>query len=238
MISQIGFTYQPVVFAKSKAYRSVSSACFRLKQYFPNYIVGDTSLEGKAHTLPDVKTVLDGTTQGGRKLSDNLDIRNLKNSLDLLISLVSSGHFSLDKTTFCNLHAKAACEEALVWGSFRTSGVSIAGTTFKPPEAARLGQIFDKGINYINALENPMERGVVFFLFGAMNQFFYDGNKRVSRLMMNGALISAGYDALMIPATMRPEFNRQMLHFYNTKSAHKIIEFLLKCHALNATNLA
>ena len=238
MISQIGFTYQPAAFTRTKAYRSVSSACFRLKQYFPGYIVDETALEGKVHTLPDVKTVLDGTTQGGGKLSDNLDIRNLKNSLDLLISLVSSGRFNLNKATFCNLHAKAACEEALVWGSFRTSGVSITGTAFKPPEAAKLVQVFDTGINYINALENPMERGVVFFLFGSMNQFFFDANKRVSRLMMNGALISAGYDALMIPASMRQEFNRQMLHFYNTRSAHQIIEFLIKCHALNAANLA
>lgn len=238
MKSQIGFDYQPGLFSKAKATRNMPGACFRLKQYFPNYIFSDASMEGSAHTLPDVRTVLDGVTQGGRKVSDDLDIHNLKNSLEHLVSLVSSNKFKIDKKVFCDLHTKAAQEEALVWGAFRTGGVSIAGTSYKPPAATQLNKIFDDGVEYINNIKNPMEKGVVFFLFGALNQFFYDANKRVSRLVMNGVLMSGGYDALMIPASYKQEFNREMINFYNTKSANQIIAFLLKCHSLNTANLS
>ena len=44
----------------------------------------------------------------------------------------------------------------------------------------------------------------VAFLFGSLHQFFWDGNKRTARLMMNGILLSEGYDAISIPAASPP----------------------------------
>ncbi len=199
MFEQIGFRYSDIDFSSARSKRTPDGACFRLKQYFPNYIFSDVSMDGMAATLPDIKTILDGVTLGGSRVSDEIEVRNLKDSLDELISLVKSSRFKLDKDTFCNLHNIAAQEEALVWGQFRNGGVSIAGTSFKPPAAESLPVKFITGIEYINNIKNPVERAIVFFLFGALNQFFFDANKRVSRLMMNGELMSHGYDAIVIP---------------------------------------
>ena len=46
-------------------------------------------------------------------------------------------------------------------------------------------------------------------------QFFYDGNKRTSMLMMNGILIQAGFPILNIKVKDSLEFNNVMLKFYD-----------------------
>ena len=85
--------------------------------------------------------------------------------------------------------------------------------------------------------KNPLEKSIVLFLFSAFNQFFFDANKRVARLMMNGILMSNGFDAIMIPAKDKNEFNLEMLKFYNTNNADSIMRFMLKCYNLNSANL-
>ncbi len=119
MIEKIGFKYGNVEFAIAKKIRTPEGACFRLRQYFPNYIFSDVSMDGVAATLPDIKTILDGVTLGGSKVSEDIEVRNLKDSLDELINLVKLSKFKLNKEIFCKMHSIAAQEEALVWGEFR-----------------------------------------------------------------------------------------------------------------------
>jgi Fic family protein len=45
-------------------------------------------------------------------------------------------------------------------------------------------------------------------------QFFYDGNKRTGRLMMNGVLLTNGLPVINLPASKQLEFNQLMLDFY------------------------
>jgi len=127
------------------------------------------------------------------------------------------------------LHNLVAFEEALEWGVFRSGEVSIAGTLYKPPFANELDEIFSQGIEYLNTIANPLERAIAMFLFGSLNQFFYDGNKRTSRLMMNGILLSNGFDAINVPAKKKLEFNQSMIVFYDTQLADKIMDFMVNC---------
>ncbi len=76
-------------------------------------------------------------------------------------------------------------------------------------------------------MRDPLLRGIHFFLFGALNQFFWDGNKRTSRLMMNGILMSAGIDAISIPARDKLAFNPAMIRFYDGKDAAEMVAFML-----------
>lgn len=73
-------------------------------------------------------------------------------------------------------------------------------------------------------------RAPFFFLFGALHQFFFDGNKRTSRFMMNGVLMSYGIDAISGPAAKIHEFNEKMVEFYLSKDATKMMTFLAGCH--------
>lgn len=67
------------------------------------------------------------------------------------------------------------------------------------------------------------------YLFGALNQFFYDGNKRTSRLMMNGILLGAGEDAISVPGGSRLEFNQAMIRFYDSQDGTEMMRFMASC---------
>jgi Fic family protein len=229
MKEDLGFEYRNN-FNINLSKSSTSRVCFRFKSRFPAYIWNDSVSEGKAYTYPQVKTVLEGITQGGSRINDEQDILNQKKSLEKLIDMVNQGAFKLDKDSFCNLHEVAAKEEALSWGVFRTGKVGIAGTEHSPPLPDQLNKIFERGIVYIKNLTNPIEQALVFFMFGAYHQFFFDANKRTSRLIMNGILLSAGYDALVIPAKQKFRYNEVMLALYDTQNATAAIDFLLECY--------
>jgi prophage maintenance system killer protein len=84
-------------------------------------------------------------------------------------------------------------------------------------------------------VSNPFERATAFFLFGSLRQFFFDGNKRTSRFMMNGLLMTEGIDAISIPAVRATQFNSRMVDFYTTRDATEMMAFVLDCHPEIAT---
>lgn len=191
-----------------------------------DFIYNTSALEGNAMTYPEVSTLLDGITVGGHKLSDEQQILNQNRSLNLLFSMIEEGKFALDKNTLLQLHKNVAFEEALSWGEFRSSGVHIGGTDYLPPKADNLDAIFSDGIKEIKKISNPIIQAITYFLFGAKSQFFYDGNKRVSRLMMNGILLHYGYPILNIKAKDKLKFNQIMIEFYNKESIENSIRYL------------
>ena len=187
---------------------STERVVFRFHRMLPEYVWNAGALEGNPFTFPEVKTLLEGVTVGGRKLSDQEQILNLAESAKNLVGIVKNQEFKLDKSTFCSLHRLVARNEALEWGHFRGEG---SETQFTPDGA--LG-----------------ERATAFFLFGSLQQFFFDGNKRTSRFMMNGVLMTAGIDAVSIPAIRAAEFNSRMVDFYVSRNATEMMSFVLDCH--------
>jgi len=210
----------------------------------PEYVWDAGVLEGNPFTFPEVKTLLEGVTVGGRKLSDQEQILNLAESSKYLVDLVKNREFKLDKSTFCSVHALVARNEALEWGHFRGEGPETQFTPdvalgergrFTPltteSGAVRLNEVFASGIRSLEQdVSNPFERATAFFLFGSLQQFFFDGNKRTSRFMMNGVLMTEGVDAVSIPAVRAAEFNSRMVDFYTSRDASEMMAFVLDCH--------
>ncbi len=202
-----------------------------------DFIYNTSALEGNIMTYPEVATLLDGVTVGGHKLSDEQQILNQNRSLNLLFSMLKEKSFELNKETLLKLHKKVAFEEALSWGEFRSGGVHIGGTEFLPPKADDLDTHFNNGINKIKKISNPIVQAITYFLFGAKSQFFYDGNKRVSRLMMNGILLCNGYPILNIKVKDKLEFNKMMIDFYDNDNIQKSIKYLSSYYVKQNRNL-
>ncbi|MDQ7083561.1 MAG: Fic family protein [Sulfurovum sp.] len=192
-----------------------------------DFVYNTSALEGNAMTYPEVQTLLEGTTVGGHTLSDEQQILNQNTSVEYVFTLIEKDLFTLDRDTFMRLHSLVAKEEALTWGVFRESAVNIGGTEYQVPHADTLETLFDTGIREIKKINHPILRAITMFLFGAKCQFFYDGNKRTSRLMMNAILIEAGYPILNIKAKDRLGFNRMMLTFYDGDDIDTSIEYLI-----------
>ncbi|MFT5872983.1 MAG: Fic family protein [Clostridium sp.] len=185
------------------------------------------NLEGNPFTYPEVQTLLEGITIGGHKVSDEQQIYNIRNGWNYLFDTVIQNNVDLDINIFNKFNNIVAKDEALFSGAFRTGQVRIAGTDFIPPKAEELECIFKNELpKLIERCESKTDLAFEIFLWGALNQFFYDGNKRTSRLVSNMVLISKGQGIFNIKSKDRLQFNTLMVEFYNTREADNIFEFL------------
>jgi len=244
LFTTLGFRWARDAIPATLPRHTVERVCFRFHRMLPEFVWDASMLEGNPFTFPEVKTLLDGVTVGGRKVSDQEQVLNLAESSRHLLGLVRRGAFHLDKPTFCALQGIVARKEALEWGHFRGEGdetsytldVSLGAHGRYTPlptlaGAPELNRVFQAGVEALQTqVPGPVEQALGFFLFGALQQFFFDGNKRSARFMMNGLLMSAGIDAISIPAARAQEFNEKMVQFYLTREASGMMAFLLGCH--------
>ena len=247
LFARLGFGWDRTVVPQGRRF-TLERAVFRYKHMLSQFVYDASYLEGNPFTYPEVKTLMDGVTVGGHRLSDQQQVLNLADAARELFELVRQNRFVLDKKTFDHLHALVAREEALEWGNFRGEGAETHLTPhvllgrddpYQPlptrPGAPELNRVFREGCTSLeNLVGDPLERGMAFFLFGALQQFYFDGNKRTSRFMMNGILMSNGMDAISIPAREAQAFNEMMVRFYQTRNATEMMAFLVSCQPGNA----
>ncbi|MBF0255835.1 MAG: Fic family protein [Gammaproteobacteria bacterium] len=187
------------------------------------------NLEGIPFTLPEIQTLLDGVSVGGHRLSDQQVALNQAAAWRFLFASLKADQFSLEPAFACQLHALAAKEEALSWGSFRQGSVTIAGSAYLPPPADQLERLYQQLIDELAGIDDIYDRAIKLFLQMARIQFFYDVNKRMGRFMMNGILLSAGYPAINLPARRQLEFNQLMLDFYASNNEAPMNRFMRDC---------
>jgi len=242
--SALGFNWNRLENLEAVSTHSIERVTFRFHQMLSVFVWDASVLEGNPFTYPEVKTLLDGVSVGGRKISDQEQVLNLAESSKHLLALVKTSKFKLDKATFTELHSLVARNEALEWGHFRGEGKEISYTPdvalgeqgrYTPlptlTGAPDLNRVFLQGVEELNnQVAHPFEKALAFFLFGALQQFFFDGNKRTSRFMMNGILMSAGIDAISVPAAKVQEFNEKMVRFYLDKDATEMMAFMVGCY--------
>lgn len=218
-------TERPMVTDRKKA-------LFLARKMLPEYVFDASKLEGNPITFPEVQTLIDGITVGGRKISDVQQVLNIRDAWQYVFTLVQSGEFSIDFVLMKNIadsvNARIAREEALEWGKFRTGNVGIAGTsTYKAPPCDELNSIWNHELHgFVFQGKTPVEIAIRLFLWMALNQFYWDGNKRTARLMASAYLLSQGIGVFNIHAKDIQEFNAKMVTFYDTKNGDVIAEFL------------
>lgn len=195
------------------------------------FVYDTGNLENNPFTFPEVQTLLDGITVDGHKLSDQNQILCIKASWDYMINLSTKEEININKYTICSIHNIVAKDGALIVGDFRNENIGMAGTTqHKGIESSQLNDVFENDIKIINSINNPLEKAIILNLWLSYCQFFYDGNKRTSRLSSNLILLGNDIGVLSISARDKQEYNTLMLEFYETLNADNIIKFLVeKC---------
>ena len=213
MTEALGYTWDQSAVPRDVPRFSVERAVWRFRHSLPEYVWDAAVLEGNPFTYPEVQTLLDGITAGGRKISDEQQVLNLAEAANELLRLVGTGGFRLVKEISDRLQYLIARDEALESGHFRgegkellTPGVGLgAHGRYMPPKTEAGGEnlcrIYARGLEFIHAdLSDAFEQAIAYFLFAALQQFYFDGNKRTARYMMNGHLMSHGIDAISVPA--------------------------------------
>jgi hypothetical protein len=158
-------------------------------------------IEGYPFTFVEVKTLTDGITVGGHRVSDQEHVLHLIAGSKRLQSLVKSGQFSLSDGVFQELAVVATGHP-----------IELQGTAFNAAIAAL-------------AECPPLERALAFFLFADS----LGAGAPTSLLMANGVLMAHDIDPISVPAAKAQEFAEEMGRFRQSKDGTEMMMFLVAC---------
>ena len=182
----------------------------QIKEYFRiGMAYSSNALEGNSLTETETKIVIeDGITIGGKPVRDHLEALGHSEAYDLLFRLAKSQEITeanvkeLHRLFYYRIDAKHA-------GKYRTRKVIITGTDFIPPAPERIPGMmksFSAGIPEAKAKYHPVEFAAIIHKDLVTIHPFIDGNGRAARLIMNLALLQAGYPPAIIPPILRRDY--------------------------------
>lgn len=181
-----------------------------LKEY---YRVGLTyssnALEGNSLTESETKIVIeDGLTVDGKPLNHVYEALGHADAYDFIYTLLKHRNITLDDILKIHdlFYQRINSEQA---GKIRTGQVFISGSRYKLPKPADLPEQLANFIDWVQKAEHllhPVEFAALVHLKFVFIHPFVDGNGRVARLLMNLALLRAGYPIAIIPPILRREY--------------------------------
>lgn len=182
----------------------------QLREYFRiGMTYSSNALEGNSLTETETKIVIeDGITIGGKPVKDHLEALGHSEAYDLLFRL--SKHQDITEANIKELHRlfyyRIDEDQA---GKYRKKKVIITGTSFIPPAPEQIPDLmksFVAGIPDDQSKHHPVEYAAMLHRKLVTVHPFIDGNGRAARLLMNLALLQAGYPVAIIPPVLRREY--------------------------------
>ena len=193
-----------------RAHRPLDS--YELKQLKEYYRIGLTyssnALEGNSLTESETKVVLeDGITIGGKPLKDHFEAIGHSDAFDLLYKLAESQEITendilgLHRLFYYRIDTDSA-------GKYRERNVIITGTDFTLPTPTEIPSAMQEFIGNLPSLRQlyPVEYAAMLHLNLVTIHPFIDGNGRTARLLMNLALLQAGFPVTIIPPLIRGDY--------------------------------
>lgn len=182
----------------------------QLKEYFRiGLTYASNALEGNSLTETETKIVIeDGITIGGKPVRDHLEALGHSEAYDLLFRLAK--HQDITEANIKELHKLFYYRiDASQAGKYRKKKVIITGTDFIPPAPDRIPDLmraFVAEIPETRAKHHPVEFASILHKELVTIHPFIDGNGRAARLLMNLALLQAGYPVAVIPPILRRDY--------------------------------
>lgn len=200
-----------VLKAKIDSHRPLDAHILKqIREYFRiGMAYSSNALEGNSLTETETKIVIeDGITIGGKPVRDHLEALGHSEAYDLLFRLAKGQDITeanvkeLHRLFYYRINAKQA-------GKYRERRVIITGTDFIPPAPERIPDLmrsFILGSSETRAKRHPVEFAAIIHKELVTIHPFIDGNGRAARLLMNLALLQAGYPVAIIPPILRREY--------------------------------
>jgi len=184
----------------------------QLQAYFRiGLTYSSNALEGNTLTISETKVLLeDGLTVGGKPLRDTYEAIGHAKAYDFMFTLLRKNEITeqdiltMHKLFYHEIDAKQA-------GKYRTRPVFITGSAHAVCPPADIQKEMTALVKWIKEeCKNlhPAQFAAELHLRFIFIHPFIDGNGRVARLLMNTALIQAGYTIAIIPPVLRAEYIR------------------------------
>ena len=218
--------------AKINALRPFSNEMnHQIKEYFRiGLTYSSNALEGNSLTISETKVVIeDGLTIAGKPLRDHYEATGHSDAFDHMYALATEK--TIAEEDIKKLHAlfyhRIKEEDA---GIYRKVQAIITGSQYPLPTPEALPGMMRKFIKDLPRLKkdnHPVEYAAKLYKEFVFIHPFVDGNGRVARLLMNAALMQAGYIIAIIPPLKRAEYISAL------EKAHKndadFIELIASC---------
>lgn len=184
-----------------------------LKEIRNYYRIGLTwtsnALEGNTLTESETKVLLeDGMTAGGKPLKDTFEALGHAKAYDFMFSLLHNHQITeADTLTMHRMfYSEIAATDA---GHYRTRQVIITGSQYPVCDTVRIQDEIKGLFQWAKSERNkyhPIEFAAQLHKRFVFIHPFIDGNGRISRLLMNTALIQDGYMLAVIPPVLRHDY--------------------------------
>ena len=183
----------------------------QLKEYYKiSLTYTSNAIEGNSLTESETKVVIeDGLTIGGKPLKDHLEALGHALAYDFIYDLASA-QTDISERDILKLHQLfyEKIDEGNA-GKYRQVPVFVSGTDFVFPAPSVVPTLMK---DFVGAIGNQKKKlhpidfaAWLHYRFVNIHPFI-DGNGRVARLLMNLALLQAGYVITIIPPVIRPTY--------------------------------
>ena len=163
------------------------------------YIYNSNAIEGNTLKLRETQLILErGITIGGKSLREHLEVRNHPKAIEYIQKLTKRSLRQQDILVLHQIIMKGIEPDA---GRFRNTEIRVGGADFMPPPAYEVPHLITELVGWYNKNPDelrPIELAAILHYRFAYIHPFHDGNGRVSRLLMNLALIRNGYPTAAI----------------------------------------
>jgi len=217
--------------------QGVDRAVRRYQNKIAEHIHSDARIEGNTFTLPEVQTLLHGHHVAGHTEGEANMIEDMRVASDDLTEKVQAGPLELSQGLSDDLHILLArhseipsLEMRADWPG-RNAGPQVGlggGVRFQSLPRGEVRAVFEDGLRTISNIENPVQRAATWAAFATYHQFYWDGNKRTGRYVMNAIAMSYGYDSISIPNSKSTDYLEAALLSYKTADLTPHIRFLLE----------
>jgi Fic family protein len=206
------FSENDVLQARINEYRPLNNnALAQLKEYYRiGLTYSSNAIEGNSLTETETKIILeDGITIGGKPLKDHYEAVGHSDAFDFLYTLATKKEIT--EANILNLHKLFyhRIDENNA-GKYRKINVIITGAEFMPPHYSKvpylMQELIEKTIPKIKTERHPIEFAALLHKEFVNIHPFVDGNGRTARLIMNLALLQAGFVITIIPPILRNDY--------------------------------
>jgi Fic family protein len=167
------------------------------------------ALEGNTLTISETKVLLeDGLTIGGKPLRDTFEVLGHAQAYDFMFTLL--GKRQITEADVLTMHrmfySGIDSQEA---GRYRNRSVFITGSDYDLCDVKQIGEEMSKLFQWAASERDnyhPVEFAALLHKRFVFIHPFIDGNGRLSRLLMNTALIQDEYMLAVIPPVLRQEY--------------------------------
>ncbi len=200
-------------------------------------VYNDARLEGFAFTEPEIVTLMNGGHVAGHTEGEQAQVAGLKKASDYMLNQIKdSDEIEPNQSLSDDLHIFIGAPLGLKSIAFRGNqkeqyeGPKVRlgrGEIFRALDARITAPVMAAGLNRISQLDHPILRATTWAAFATYEQFYLDGNKRTGRYVMNTVLMSHGYDAILLPESLKAQYEDALVEAYRTGDLTPHIRFLI-----------